>query len=1043
MFSIATQGLKPHHLRELQASCINDAIIHLNFQSLEGDEAYEPIIYALPDSERRNDGRLRNKWMKRYSHLDEGGWYCEGIDGWGCLKPDTPRQYQDGDKVKTIKYEHPPKTPTRIFRPKVSYADGLRLAQQHGLEADYRQRIHPETKPNDEDPSFWDWVKAHPDISITITEGAKKTAAGLSNGIITIGLPGVNGGYLAIRDDRDRTIDHELRSDLESFCQPGREFVFAFDNDEKPSTVERVNNGISTTARLLIERGCAASVMTWQQHSEKGLDDLIAAQGVEECQRLYEARQPLTQWENTESYLLNKARRKQANPLDQYQPNLRVNVPCLTSIRPESLPSNGVIVIHSGLGTGKTKLIREIISGHDAVLAPGHRISLQEGLANRLNLDYLGNCDKGETYILGRDGQPTERIALCWDSILSIPYYLYPDGNYILVVDEADQGFKHLLMGATCGKSGMRPGLIKRAVKFIRGARLVVAASGTLSDTDIDLICAIRGEQAPFLLTNDYQGNRYPVTLYRGESGVDGSHRRNRGAVVAQLTGRIETGERLILCTDQKRVSRIIEKAGLRSGLKPKQILRIDQDTSGDERQRAFLGTTDKVSWLKQNGIRLVIHSPSMSSGVSIEGEYFDAVFGIFEGKTISPDDALQQLARVRKPIPRITYTSAKGMPDRIRETNPKAYAEKYQKRGQLFEHLTQRIIPTDDDQNPIIDYIATTQARRNEAMLNFGFTLQAVIERAGHTVEVGDPSAIEGADTAAGRWRAWEEQVRTEEREAILNSGIITIEHAQELRDKRILTREEALELERFEVCDFYKRHPETLTLKDIQHDQNGRTRQRVSRLENLLYVGLAVQKDTKKWDKLTTWKTHVLPHDLPPSQVNTEAAKAMNVAAIINLAIEATESGEGWNDSTPWVKEKAQHLRQRADDIYEITGLNLNNDPSDVATIGKILRHFAFKTTSKRPNGGGRQRVYRLDDESLNNLKALLQRRAASVVSQGVSIPSTLLSNHLLGGADVDELTAIQQPSDTQEYSLKMQSTRLDLPIPFYDGREVVGMH
>ncbi|MFM6202318.1 MAG: DUF3854 domain-containing protein, partial [Dolichospermum sp.] len=49
--------------------------------------------------------------------------------------------------------------------------------------------------PIDKYQSFWEWVKDHPQIPVTITEGAKKAAALLSCGIVAIGLPGINNGY--------------------------------------------------------------------------------------------------------------------------------------------------------------------------------------------------------------------------------------------------------------------------------------------------------------------------------------------------------------------------------------------------------------------------------------------------------------------------------------------------------------------------------------------------------------------------------------------------------------------------------------------------------------------------------------------------------------------------------------------------------------------------------------------------------------------------------------------------------------------------------
>jgi hypothetical protein len=117
---IFPSSLNPQHLGEWLESAVDPSLIHRNVQSIAGDDAYENLLYGLPDSERRNDGRLRDKWLFRYSHLDAGGWWVSGLDphndwlpmDWGRLKPDQP-QY-DWNKGKAIKYESPPKVPNRV-----------------------------------------------------------------------------------------------------------------------------------------------------------------------------------------------------------------------------------------------------------------------------------------------------------------------------------------------------------------------------------------------------------------------------------------------------------------------------------------------------------------------------------------------------------------------------------------------------------------------------------------------------------------------------------------------------------------------------------------------------------------------------------------------------------------------------------------------------------------------------------------------------------------------------------------------------------------
>ncbi len=100
--------LKVTHLKEWVASGVDEAIVRLNIESLEGDEALINLLYALPQTARRNDGRLREKYLKQYSHTRFGGWWVSGLDPhnnwqsmeWGRFKPDQPRREWDKHKQK-------------------------------------------------------------------------------------------------------------------------------------------------------------------------------------------------------------------------------------------------------------------------------------------------------------------------------------------------------------------------------------------------------------------------------------------------------------------------------------------------------------------------------------------------------------------------------------------------------------------------------------------------------------------------------------------------------------------------------------------------------------------------------------------------------------------------------------------------------------------------------------------------------------------------------------------------------------------------------
>ena len=87
------------HWHEWKQSGVDNQLVNLNVISLFGDEVFEYLLFGLPHTERRNDYRLRDKWLRRYTHLPLGGWWCSGLDPlnnwhpmeWGRFKPSAPR----------------------------------------------------------------------------------------------------------------------------------------------------------------------------------------------------------------------------------------------------------------------------------------------------------------------------------------------------------------------------------------------------------------------------------------------------------------------------------------------------------------------------------------------------------------------------------------------------------------------------------------------------------------------------------------------------------------------------------------------------------------------------------------------------------------------------------------------------------------------------------------------------------------------------------------------------------------------------------------
>ena len=167
-------GISKSHWEEwVNGSAISPEITKLNLNSLDGEEAYEALLYSTK-LQRTNTGRLSFSILNRYKFLDDGGWWCGSLGtSWGCFKPNNPRF--DEDKGKYQKYIHPEKELVELFLLAIPIGTWQRIAQRYkvDLPENYKDVKH-------QPQIFWDWVAAHQSVPIILSEGAKKAASILS-----------------------------------------------------------------------------------------------------------------------------------------------------------------------------------------------------------------------------------------------------------------------------------------------------------------------------------------------------------------------------------------------------------------------------------------------------------------------------------------------------------------------------------------------------------------------------------------------------------------------------------------------------------------------------------------------------------------------------------------------------------------------------------------------------------------------------------------------------------------------------------------------
>ncbi|MBE9033469.1 DUF3854 domain-containing protein, partial [filamentous cyanobacterium LEGE 11480] len=615
----------------------------------------------------------------------------------------------DRKKQKPRKYETPVGAGSRAYLPPIPTAIRQKIADRY-------------ESPVPADGEFWTWVK-HANVPIVITEGAKKALALLSQGYVAIALYGVNGGYRS-KDALGNACAPYLIDDLVPFVQSERPVYLAFDQDAAVETRKMVNIALARFSRLLTQVEADVRILQWDGAIGKGADDLIVQGGIELFERAYDTAPTVEEWR----VLLHLSRQL------TLRPSKLVTAPDLSQVQLDTLPTKGIIGIASPKGTGKTKCIAGMLKPEDTVALATHRVCLGRNLCSRVGIHWRGDLDKFNGQFIAGDGY-TLQVGFCVDSLLAID----PDRftGCVLIIDEVVQVLRHLLTSSTCRKDGKLPALLARLRQLMQVAQRVIVADADLDDATLFYLADLRNDKQPvYLIRNDIKPQGYAVEFIQAP---------NATAAIAKFVEVVQAGERVFVSTDSKAGSKRLAK--LLEGLNIAYLL-LNSETSGGADEQAFITNPDQV--LADADYPVVIATPSLSTGASIESDYFDRVFGLFYGASSTDADMAQGLGRVRQPIQRVVWCAERGMnlSKVSSSTNPlqlrtalktRTDATTSLLRCQLREDVQMALENYDWQSDPHLRLWSQISAKTNFAMLNLRVALRVRLRQEGNRVQVWD----------------------------------------------------------------------------------------------------------------------------------------------------------------------------------------------------------------------------------------------------------------------------------------------------------------
>jgi hypothetical protein len=231
----------------------------------------------------------------------------------------------------------------------------------------------------------------------------------------------------------------------------------------------------------------------------------------------------------------------------------------------------------------------------------------------------------------------------------------------LVIVDEVEQVFWHTLNASTCREN--RQAILSTMRTLFQS---VLSTDGTvrlqdadLSDISIDFVREFAGTDIkPWIAVNHWQPSEPWQIKFYDTQHVKGGTKDDPSGLLKDSVARVTLGGKIWVCCDSQKAkskfgSKNLEKY-YRSRCPGKKILRIDAETVANPEHPAYQ-CAEKITELAAL-YDIVICSPSLATGVSVELRgHFNAVFGIFQG-AISDNEVRQSLARVREPVPRFIW---------------------------------------------------------------------------------------------------------------------------------------------------------------------------------------------------------------------------------------------------------------------------------------------------------------------------------------------------------------------------------------------------
>lgn len=588
-----------------------------------------------------------------------------------------------------------------------------------------------------------------------------------------------------------------------------------------------------------------------------------------------------------------------------------------------------------------------------------------------------------------------DEVGLCWDSLGKI--FNRDWSNTVVVIDETELGLNHVSTSSTCRdrRSFILHTLEHKLKECLDNNGLVIAADADFSDNSLDYLTAIAPGHTPFIVTHDFKGEPWDIIFRTGKrdatlAEIDEwlSDENCRPIVVA--TDNQHEAEALALMLPKKYPWLAREKGGL---------IRIDSKVTQTEFGKNFVQHINRC--IEQYLPKVLIYTPSLGVGCSIDIPYFAHVFGLFFGN-IEPSQARQAVARPRQPIPRTIWAKDKVSNS---ENEPTSFLPEEIKRRLFDYHDTSMTVfldamtqarqlaidsgienPEDKDilpklietlqammgadgswNNPHLDLYCGQIARRNYASSQYAVQLAQELQDEGHKITydfTGD------AESMGDEVKAVKAEIKEMSATAIAKAEFITFEEAQELKHKPVRTEQEEHQIAKaFLQQDLPGVELTPEFVHKAKYKDDGRWLAQVKLHWYTQNPEALKDRDEKEWRyKLNQFSKGVA--FLPDVKTYTPRVEAILKSGVLDWVKQDDFEAEYSNESEEG-KEFVKRCYKCRKIIKSALNISVTLKDEPVKLANKILERIGLRVTYSRQvrQDGNPVRYYKLDEKLAND--------------------------------------------------------------------------